>query len=146
MKATTNPNDPKDLRRAIMEMRSVAMTLVTWADRLEKSLAKEEGDASAVSAAGNASSAREVSAAEDVSAVEGVSSAGDDSSAGCVSEKQLTLADVQGPLADMCADGLSDAVRNLIRSFGVRKLSEVNPKQYATLLEVARRLKEKGAK
>ena len=137
MKATTNPNDPKDLRRAIMEMRSVAMTLVTWADRLEKSLAKEEDDASAVSAAGD------VSSAGDVSAVEGVSSAGDVSAAG---EKQLTLADVQGPLADMCADGLSDAVRNLIRSFGVRKLSEVNPKQYATLLEVARRLKAKGAK
>lgn len=143
MKATTNPNDPKDLRRAIMEMRSVAMTLVTWADRLEKSLAKEEGDASAVSAAGNASSAREVSAVGDVSAAGDVSATEDVSAA---EEKQLTLEDVQGPLADMCADGLSDAVRNLIRSFGVRKLSEVNPKQYATLLEVARRLKEKGAK
>ena len=50
---------------------------------------------------------------------------------------QPTLEEVRKVLAELSRDGHTDEVRGLINSYGAKKLSEVDPKDYRDLLEEA---------
>ena len=51
-----------------------------------------------------------------------------------------TLEDVRAVLAKLSVAGHSAAVKSLIAKFGADKLSDIAPKQYATLLKEAERI------
>lgn len=52
-------------------------------------------------------------------------------------EKQIALSDVRMVLADKARLGHTDEVRALIKKHGASKLSAVDPKEYAALLQEA---------
>ena len=52
-------------------------------------------------------------------------------------EIQVTLEEVRGILAKKSQEGKSSEVRNLIQSYGVTKLSEINEDDYADLFKKA---------
>ena len=51
-----------------------------------------------------------------------------------------TLEEVRAVLAKLSVEGHSAAVKSLIAKFGADKLSDIAPKQYATLLKEAERI------
>ena len=55
-------------------------------------------------------------------------------------EKQPTLEEVRTVLADLSRRGYTTNVRMMLIGFGVNKLSEVDPKDYAELLAKAKEL------
>ena len=55
-------------------------------------------------------------------------------------EAQPTLEEVRKVLAELSRDGHTDEVRELINAYGAKKLSEVDPKDYASILWEAGRI------
>ena len=53
----------------------------------------------------------------------------------------ITLAEVRSCLAELSRAGLTDKVRELIRSHGAEKLSDISESEYAALLKEAEVLK-----
>ncbi len=58
-----------------------------------------------------------------------------------VKEHVVGLEDVRGVLADKAAAGYTAQIREIICSFGVEKLSDVDPKNYPALLDRVEGLK-----
>jgi hypothetical protein len=56
-------------------------------------------------------------------------------------EKQVTLEQVRAVLADKSHDGFTAEVRGLLEKHGAKKLSEIDPSEFSTLLEEAEALK-----
>lgn len=52
-------------------------------------------------------------------------------------EKHYTLVDVRGKLAELTKEGKKAQVQELIRSFGVEKLSQIGEEHYPALMEKA---------
>ena len=105
----------KDLREGIVKMREVAELLSAWADDLERSVEKEIAQKPAAEAA----------AMEDAPA-------------------PPSFEEVRGLLAAKSAAGCRTQVLALIQSYGVEKLSEVDPAHYAELLAAAALLGTEG--
>lgn len=60
-----------------------------------------------------------------------------------IKEKQetvITLEEVRGVLAEKSRAGFTKEVKAFIQTFGVNKLSDVNPRDYALLLKKAKEL------
>lgn len=53
----------------------------------------------------------------------------------------VTLEQIRAVLADKSHDGFTDEVRALLEKHGAKKLSEINPENYAALLADAEKLK-----
>jgi hypothetical protein len=56
-------------------------------------------------------------------------------------KKAVTLEQVRAVLADKSHDGFTDDVRVLLEKHGAKKLSEIDPANYAALLADAEKLK-----
>lgn len=56
-------------------------------------------------------------------------------------EKKISLEDVRTVLAEKSQAGFTDDVRGLLEKHGAAKLSEIDPKKYAQLLQDAEELK-----
>ncbi len=56
--------------------------------------------------------------------------------------KPITLVEVRKFLAELSRDGKTSNVRDLLNKLGASKLSEINPENYAALLDDARKLKD----
>ncbi len=105
----------KDLREGIVKMREVAELLSGWADDLERSVEKET----------ERKPAAETAAVKEVPA-------------------PPSFEEVRGLLAAKSAAGCRTQVLALIQSYGVEKLSEVDPAHYAELLAAAALLGTEG--
>ncbi len=57
-------------------------------------------------------------------------------------EKPVTLEDVRAVLAKRSAEGLKEKVKSLLQSHGAKRLSDVKPEEYSTLLAEAEVLKD----
>ena len=114
----------KDFRGSIEKMREVAELLSGWADDMERSLEKKTGGKKAT----------EEVAAEIVVPVEAAA----ESAVPVVP----SFEELRGLLAAKSAAGYRAQVLALIRSYGVEKLSEVDPEHYAELMEAAAGLGE----
>lgn len=55
-------------------------------------------------------------------------------------KKEFTLEDVRGVLAIKSKDGFTEQIKEIINSFGVDKLSDVEPSNYEDLLKEAEKL------
>lgn len=99
----------KDLRGGLEKMREVAELLNAWADDLESSLEKKNTKKAAAAAAGAAPAPA----------------------------APPSLEEVRGLLAEKSAAGYREQVVSLIRSYGVEKLSEVDPSHYSDLMAAA---------
>lgn len=51
------------------------------------------------------------------------------------SEKELKLEDVRAVLAEKSRNGFTKEIKEILNSYGVQKLSEVEPKKYKNLLK-----------
>jgi hypothetical protein len=122
MKTAKKTDELKDLRLAVGEMRSVARKLAAWADRMEQSLLQEPNKELPAEPA----PASPAENPEDPAPAEAP-----------VKAPEVSFQDLQGRLADLCAAGKADRVRQLILSFGVRKLSDLDPSHYAALFAAA---------
>jgi hypothetical protein len=58
---------------------------------------------------------------------------------------EVTLLQVRSVLADKSLDGFTWEVRDLIQKYGAEKLSEVNPKDYASLMAEAQMIGKKAS-
>lgn len=56
--------------------------------------------------------------------------------------KPITLVEVRKFLAELSRDGFTANVKDLLNKHGASKLSEINPENYAALLDDARELKD----
>lgn len=54
--------------------------------------------------------------------------------------KKVTLEQVRAVLADKSRSGKTDKVRNLLKSFGADKLSEIDASRYAEILKAGKEL------
>ena len=66
-----------------------------------------------------------------------------DSSKGCLKETEspVTIPQIRAVLAEKSQAGLTEKVRELIQSYGVKKLSEISPEKYSEVLAAAKALK-----
>ena len=131
----------KDLRAGVALVRKTAVFLQQWADELEGSPAKD----------GRKAAADEVPAAvEDVADETVVESAAEDSVAETVAEEsaaspELTLEYMREYLGTKSAAGYKTQVNALVCSYGVSKLSEIDPYHYPELLEAVKGLGDSDA-
>ena len=132
----------KDLRSGVKMMRLVSLLLSEWADDMESSLDKKEGqDPEKRVPEEQVSEERETEKQETAkNVVSGVASDAVDEESALVAVPPPTFMEVQGLLAGKSASGYRTQVQALLRSYGVKKLSEVEPSRYAELAAAVKRI------
>ncbi len=129
----------KDLRAGVASMRKTAAFLQQWADDLESSLGKKPVKEPEVAVVESVAAVDESAAVEEPAAVaveEVAAVEAEPAAAGEVAPApELTLGEMQKILGEKSAQGFRTQVGALVCSYGVRKLSELDPKYYAELVE-----------
>ena len=118
----------KDLRGNVVKMREVAELLSGWADDLEATLEKKTCDRKTAAAAMG-----DVPVEASPAVVEPEPAPAEAAASAAVTP--LSFEEVRGVLAAKSAAGYRTQVLALICSYGVEKLSEVDPVHYADLME-----------
>jgi hypothetical protein len=58
----------------------------------------------------------------------------------------ITLVEVRQRLAGLSRDGHTSEIQSLIKGFGAKKLSEIDPKDYEAVMEAALEIEKHGGK